>query len=883
MEYKGLKWYKCDLHLHTPASKCFFNKEITPAEYLEKVKEKGLSVIAITDHNTAGWIGKLKKETAAQDITIFPGVELTVGENRIHLLVLFDTDSSDRDIEDFLISLGIVRDQFAKADTFLNKTVEFVLNECKKKKLLVIPSHVDNFSGLCELSYGAYSKIIKTGLFKGVQITQKASNSDTTPTIDMYSSSDYSSKKNLVNICKEINEKNICKLTFSDNPDNINPNKHGINGIGESYTWIKMKDTPDLESLKQALNMKKYRAKNIFTSPNFPYSIPKFWIERLNFKNTKINKNEISVFFSPQMTSIIGGRGTGKSSILSIVIGLLNLNSKIKSFSESLSSFFSVEKGILKQETEISLICNLENEKYKIEFINQNTLLYRQNKTTEMFEEVIEKEAVFNRVREEIEIYSQKEIFSIAQDTNSLLEIIDSDILEIKNKNENIKKLESSFKTLFFKKNELEKLRIELDRLNEEISLDKNIILGLEKNNYQELLEKEIKDKETFNFLLSICSALDDKIEVLNSLKYNIIINIDSIDNKELSTIVCKLNTSFELNKINDLIGHFELQKSIFWKNIENSSWFKEKNENSKKIEEIRCNAYVDDLKIENILKRLASNKEEYNKIKECLKEEKEVENEMNDCISKIESFRSQIVSIREKYIHSTITNSKISMKINAYRDMNSFEKKFRKIFKRDNGFVEDINKLSDILYHGRILDNKFKFIDTIKNIDTKGINFSLRFKKLIYDLTENDFADLYLLYPEDQLEIKYEGQIIKKLSAGQKTSIILNYLLARGKRALILDQPEDDLDNKLIYDLVVKEAIKNKENRQIVIVTHNANIPVNGDTEWTVVMDSDGKEIKLEKQSTIDNSEIITSICDIMEGGISAFKLRGNKYNINI
>lgn len=60
--YVGLKWFKCDLHLHTPQSKCFIDN-CTPEEYIEKVKQEGLNVISITDHNSAGWIDKIKLST----------------------------------------------------------------------------------------------------------------------------------------------------------------------------------------------------------------------------------------------------------------------------------------------------------------------------------------------------------------------------------------------------------------------------------------------------------------------------------------------------------------------------------------------------------------------------------------------------------------------------------------------------------------------------------------------------------------------------------------------------------------------------------------------------------------------------------------------------
>jgi ABC-type bacteriocin/lantibiotic exporter with double-glycine peptidase domain len=105
---------------------------------------------------------------------------------------------------------------------------------------------------------------------------------------------------------------------------------------------------------------------------------------------------------------------------------------------------------------------------------------------------------------------------------------------------------------------------------------------------------------------------------------------------------------------------------------------------------------------------------------------------------------------------------------------------------------------------------------------------------------------------------------------------------LSYGEIPLILDQPEDDLDNHLIYDLIVERLKQTKENRQVIVVTHNANIPVNGDSEWIICMDSEAKGMKVLANGTIEDSIIKKEICDVMEGGEDAFKLRARRYNIS-
>lgn len=888
MKYKGLKWFKCDLHMHTPMSKCFLNKEIKPSEYLDKVVEKGLEVIAITDHNTAGWIDELKIEAKKRNVTLFPGVELTVGDKKTHLLILFDIDKTDTDVEDFLIALGISRGEFSEENIFVNKTLDDVIKQCLEKDLLVIPSHVDNHSGLCELSNNSYKKIINSNLFKSVHISHEASNNNVNMNVSMYSEIDHPRKTDIVNMLVEINKNNLCKLTFSDNPDKDDNKKHGLDGIGEMYTWIKLKDNPDLKSLKQSLNIGSNRTKNIYTSKDIPYVVPNMWIESLSFKETKINKDEIKVCFSPQMTSIIGGRGTGKSTIISFIRGILKIDHKVKEMKNDFDIYFSSKTdGILTNNTEVILVCNLESEKYKIKLnISQRNeiILYKLNKENFEYEEVEEKDVILNRIREEIEIYSQKELFEIAHNTNNLLEIIDSDIKIIAEKKDEIIENENKFKVLYFRKNEIKKEKSEKIKIEEEISLDKRIISGLEQSNYKELLEKEIKYEQILNSFNSINEKLDQNIEVLKDLDNDMIIK-KVIDEPEIQEIISKFNEFLKNKNLKKIISEIELEKVKFCDHFYKSHWVNQKNENLKEIEKIKSE--IKDLDITTIFDRLKDNEKKLVEVDKKLEEEEEIEKEIENTLKTIEKLRKEIVECRKDYTTTILKNSDINIEIKDFRDEQSFENKIRSIIKRPSEFAEDIKVLVRFLFDGIIIRNKNNLIELITKVkndeSVEGISFTSRFKTIISNLTEEDMVNIHLIYPDDKLEIKYEGRVMKNLSPGQKTSIILSYLLSRANKTIILDQPEDDLDNKLIYKLIVKESVKNKEKRQIITVTHNANIPVNGETEWTIIMESTGKTIKVKEENTIDNTEIIEGICDIMEGGLSAFKLREDKYKINI
>ena len=168
---------------------------------------------------------------------------------------------------------------------------------------------------------------------------------------------------------------------------------------------------------------------------------------------------------------------------------------------------------------------------------------------------------------------------------------------------------------------------------------------------------------------------------------------------------------------------------------------------------------------------------------------------------------------------------------------------------------------------------NKFAQLSGILNE-----NQFVDFKKRFYD----NLFDLITFKVENRLTIKFEGKPLKDHSLGQRASALILFLLTQKENdILIIDQPEDDLDNQTIYLDVIHEIMKLKGEMQFIFATHNANIPVLGDSEMVVACEyMDGKEIKLEKGG-IDRQSIQKKIINIMEGGQEAFNIRREIYKI--
>jgi hypothetical protein len=140
----------------------------------------------------------------------------------------------------------------------------------------------------------------------------------------------------------------------------------------------------------------------------------------------------------------------------------------------------------------------------------------------------------------------------------------------------------------------------------------------------------------------------------------------------------------------------------------------------------------------------------------------------------------------------------------------------------------------------------------------------------------------LHLWFPPDDLVVTYspsgDGRQFRSLeqgSRGQKAAAILAFLLSYGGDPIVLDQPEDDLDNELIYDLIVAQLRENKHRRQVIVVTHNPNIVVNGDAEQIIVMAMMGGQCRIKLMGTLQSRDARKEVCLVMEGGKEALEKR--------
>lgn len=921
--YVGTRWHKCDLHLHTPASLCFKDRNVTPELWVEEAIKKGLDCVAVTDHNTNQWVDKIISAAVGTPLTVFPGVEITCSDAKVHLLIIFDKTKSGQEVYDFLIKAGIERESFGQQDAHTNKSIEDIAILAKERGALIIPAHIDEFNGICNVGSKILKDFLELPMINAVQVVHRCmleveSSSGIVENLKEHYGKVIDNEKirTWKNAVRVSSEKGKAFLTFSDNPHEKGDPKHGIWGLGRRYTWIKMAKEPSLEGLRQAFLSAAFRIRNDFDYPEgkVPFTLPEQWIKRLVIKNTEITAPgaALEIDFSPQLTTIIGGRGSGKSTILRFirclfqnkVDELARLGEKSFVFKD-FSDFFqfpqgSGESGVLKIGTIIQLYFHRHEIEYRIELEQKNKnerlhSIYRYDSVTKDYLKD-DGEGLIDLF--EFDIFSQKQIYDIGSKTNSLRERIDSEVPEVA---ELKRKLEEIRKSYYQKCAEVRRIQSKVSkkpRLKTEIADLRERQQSLFKGN-KLLQEREsyVRQEEAID---SFINTIRHDIKLIDQIVDAFLLPEINLKENEIDIIIKDILSRSEV-QLKQIFEEIEKKKENLYRiidsvntQIENSEWQRENELSRIKLEEAKLHLVGAGINLDDIEKVSDDLKNKQSQLEEIEQEEPKLARALiqkSELKDKYFLFRKTLTEKRKDFLNNLLKESNVRAQVQPYRDISDFEAQLRKILDKDL-FTADFQKINDRILSGDAEQNCKKFIEdiiTFKETENSDLFQEIhgKLRTSIKKLQGQHLDDLDLLAPEDEIIIKYKPnksssfKPISNLSPGQKTASILTILLTHKKTPLILDQPEDDLDSFLIYDLIVEQLKRSKEFRQVIVVSHNANVPVNGDSEHIVIMNPESKHIEKLEEGSIDKEAVKDFVLKVMEGGKDAFDFRSKRYKM--
>ena len=908
--FPGSKWWKFDCHTHTPESGDFGKgdnslKSIKPEEWLQKAMQSGLDCVAVTDHNSGGWIDRLKTKNKELDsrepkpdwyrkLTIFPGVEITVADsrNRIHVLAIFDPSCDSQKITGVLGSCRITEGhgdpQYTSTKIGFVETVKMV----KDAGGIAIPAHADGVKGLLEGT---------TSLNPELKESLEAVTAVELCNLHKFDNAEPCLKKKI---------DFLAKLGGSD--------AHIPSKIGMRFSWLKM-GKPSVESLRHALLDHEFCVKNQSEDPNQP---PDIFLSKLVIQNMNhcghIKEQPFELKLHPHFNSVIGGRGAGKSTALESIRIVLrrdqDLATEAPRVKDELDKFMkpSKDKGVMLRDTEILLTLHRRGKIYQLRwrFDGKGAVLEK----ADTHEEV---EAGNLKERFPVSIFSQKQINELASNPRGLLEIVDrSPEVGRAEWNSRWNSLTSQFLQLRERRRELLRQISGEQQIRGKLSDVENDLKQYEEKGHGRLLKEyqkcrrqknSLPDDQIFDDLSSSIRELVPATELSDFPEYL----FDGQDETTAEMRSIHEQTAQKLKRVSETLGALakfvDSLKTQRTKDISSSKWHQAVNASSaayrnlieeykEKKSQFTISLYGEWVQQRDRLQR------QLGKLNSVRKEAVATEKQTGIVLAKLQELRSELLEKREIFLATVVgSNPLVRMKLVPYGDVGTLEDKYRSLLHLEVGLFT--RSVCDQESEQGILWNLFKWEDLktpesnlaqlildIKTETFKIANGQARgnhgaFDNRLKELHKSQpvaFDQLDTWWPEDLLRVKYSKDLssgkfddLEKGSAGQKAAAILAFLLSYGSGPLVIDQPEDDLDNALIYDLIVKQIHENKNKRQLIIATHNPNIVVNGDSELVHVLKFKKGQVQIDQKGGLEEASIREPICTIMEGGREAFDKR--------
>lgn len=856
----GMRWLRADFHLHTKADKEFKYSGIESefnGQYIDRLVAEEISIGVITNHNKFDReeYKSLRKIAWKKDIWLLPGVELSVndGANGVHCLIVFDKESwlatDDDFINQFLTSVfeGIANRENENVSCNYNLETVLVKLDVHRKQgrdSFVVLAHVNQSKGFFEeLDGGRIKDIGNKDIFRN-------------SVLGFQKMTDHNTEQNCM---IWLNGWMPAKLHGSDckSIDTIG-RAHNAGGV-ELKTFVKIGDF-NFEALKYALLDKEYRISD--TVPTFSKS----YLKSISFSGGKLDDK--TIMLSPDMNNFIGIRGSGKSAIIEILryaLGIELKNAADTSYKDELVSYVLGSGGKVTLEFH-----GLDHKDYRIErILGQapslysadgklmdcslgvvlNTPMYFGQKDLSNKKDSFELELVERMIGSHFEVQRQ-----VIREKEQLVKSILIDLRKVNTATDQMPELEKNIKDAkqklqIFKENGVEdKLRLQTQYENDINKLEQRI---KKIDNLQMYLSEKLTDEDIWESLEGCEVNTDIFLSVNETLK-------------EGKNVVESIRT--EASKLNPIIKKLKEQQKLL----------KNKAESMKEeFARIKRELNSDTVNPDDFLKINRMLTDSMQKLEEL----KIIEEKKNECKEKLivaldglnDAWRTEFHAFEKDVKRISDSSANLNIQVEFKGRRNDFLNHFKNLV-RGTG-VRDATCQN-------IIDNFKDYIEIYRGWDKFKGMLSESVRSEVIKRFDAKIEELLTYKVKNKVTIKYKDKDLSRHSLGQRASALILFLLAQQETdILVIDQPEDDLDNQTIYDEVIKEIINLKNNMQFVFATHNANIPVLGESEKVVACNFEDSSMIDIIEGSIDTPIIQKSIVSIMEGGKEAFSRRKNIY----
>lgn len=935
--YRGMRWLKCDLQMQTPADAQHWagdrieaGQEIAAARaFAEACHQQGLDVVGITDHNflSKDFIPHLKSAFAEivresnHRITLFPGFEFeAAGVGRgVHVLCLFDPDSDLARLDAILTECGVGFPRVNSAGC---------LEKSDKNLKEILRIVQDKYSGIVIMPHATSND----GIFDDDSISEWLQQDQFTnpdllaievPKPVHLMSAGYQRLLRSGTDCQPgwKRVRPIATVMSSDNKKlvEVDGNQRPVpNSIGYRYSWVKMSE-PSVESLRQAFLDHESRVvlpESVAEDEHPAHRFRQASIKSISIRNAAFLADQ-EVHFSPNMNCVIGGRGGGKSTLLEYLRIMFGKDRSEDLDAGTKDRIKRVRDTLSEPEAEIEVLWSSADGA-------EDRIVWRDGGPVVHGRDLVDPDAFFKSLP--VRFYSQQQLNRLteAEDTGEstrqaqrLLELVDgfarSDLDQLAERERKLKiKLGEAFSNRRSAA-EIERASRRLQQEHEELDRQWRARSEIQEDaKRHQLLKREIRYLEglegapgrTFSDVAALAeevAASHVSFQVEDAIHEDWFSQFDEKVKAAKESLATAIRSAVE--QYEETVSGFKSADPL-WSGIRG-----ELDQADITFREA-CAAKgltTDDVgRLHEISEQRASKQLEIDEAQAEILRLRGGEGDVGSLIQELhqvwlEQFRKRVSAAERANQLAVLSDSgQRFIEVSA-----EYQKDRRSFFDLWQGFApsdgrtrlarnwESCGETLLTMFVGQAdARSPWQVLEDCLSPEegSAGPDFGANSQELFQYIQDNleQWERLRCSRVQDVVDMKLfradgstAGSIGEgSLSDGQRNTAALALLLAQEGGPLIIDQPEDELDSNFVFRELIPMVRKVKSKRQLIMATHNANLPVNGDAELVYAFEARNGRGEMLACGGLDQTAVTKAVLDIMEGTEEAFRRRREKYH---
>ncbi len=883
----GARFHRCALQVNPHHYGTTFRGEAYSGDaagyaraIVKKAVELEITVLAVTDHNSVSSVGAFRAAAEGKDIYIFPGFELASREG-VHVLCIYGPDTADEVLDRYLGAFGIIDTK--PSATLADQSFVEILAKVREQGGIAIAAHATNDGGLFNVLKG--QPRIRAWQDKNLLAVQIPGAIEDLPQdvrqIIENRNPDYR---------REHAAEERLAIAVVNARDVIAPEDLEDR---TATCWIKMSEI-SIDGLRQAFLDPGSR---IRLNPKTGTLEPQRHAQLVALAWEGGFLDGVAVHLNPNLNVLVGGRGTGKSTVIESIRAVLGLE---PIGDDARRAHEGIVRHVLRNGTKISLLVRVQRpgvREYRIERTIPNPPLVREADGTVS-------NLAPSDILPRVEVYGQHEISELTKNREKLTRLLDrfverDEALE-RRKASLSRELQRNRRALCDTRSEMKSIE---ERLAALPALEETLKRFQEAGLEDRLREQSLLVREE-RVLASIPERLAPFREALETLKRELPIDRTFLSERALKDLPGR----DILSRANEVLAELERDLTIIARDLEealkrvddgiagvNSAWEMRRQQVHAAYEKILRELQKTRVDGEEFI-RLRRQTEELRPLQERLALLKRLEMELADTRrallvewedAKAKEFRAldQAANNASRGLHD-----RVQVEVTAGGNREPLFKILREqIGGRMAEAIDSLRKARDLsLTH---------FVGACRSgpeVLSKAYGIPPAQAERLAGADPEVFMQIEELELPSTTAIRLNTapagsppawQVLEDLSTGQKATALLLLLLLEADAPLIVDQPEDDLDNRFITEGVVPRMREEKQRRQFILSTHNANIPVLGDAELILGLSASGEadggraRIAPEHMASIDSPSVRELVEEILEGGREAFETRRRKY----